>query len=796
MNFWRLVPLGAPLDAALHVHHDKMLVTVSAGIAVVAAFTALAVVDRIIATTSPRAARAWLALGAVAMGTGVWAMHFTAMLSLRLPVAVSYDPALTALSLLPAVAGSGVAIHVLSRPSTSRWPRPLAAVPMVLGIAVMHFTGMEAAQAGARLMYRPITFLLSLVVCYGLAVAALAIRPALDRMMKRTAVSHVLSAVVMGLAVTGMHHTAMAAAVFVPIPGAAVVAPGISSSLLAVLVCLGTIVVVGLTLVGTLIDARMAHVSSSLKWSETRHRTVLESMSDGVFTLTQEGTIESVNPAGAAAFGYEAADMCGLSFNTLLPAAGAALTAGRAGIATFGRRRDGSDLPVEVTLTAMTIQGKQLLSAVVRDATVQRRHQEAITEHIQRLEEVSESLRRQSRELERERDRAHGAVRAKSEFLATMSHEIRTPLNGIIGITELLLESRLTSDQLEQMRMIRISGEALLHVINQILDFSKIEAGRLTLDRAGFDVAGLLDAVRVLIAPIAERKFLPVRVRTAGQPPRLVGDPFRLQQIVLNLASNAVKFTDRGSVTLEAECVPDGALWRIRITARDTGIGIDAATQARLFAPFAQADSSTTRRYGGTGLGLIICKRLIESMGGTIGVDSTPGEGSAFWIELALPVEAALDAQAAALAAMGAASTALPVEVGGWRVLVVEDNATNQKVATFILQAFGCDVQVAGDGAQGFAAWKSGWFDLILMDCQMPVMDGFEAARAIREAEPPGVRTPIIALTANAMEGDRTRCLAAGMDEYVAKPLTRLGLRRAFEGLIAEGRLQPAQPVG
>jgi CheY-like chemotaxis protein len=300
----------------------------------------------------------------------------------------------------------------------------------------------------------------------------------------------------------------------------------------------------------------------------------------------------------------------------------------------------------------------------------------------------------------------------------------------------------------------------------------------------------------VLLVPAAERKGLSLVVRIPEDQPRLMGDPFRLRQVVLNLASNAIKFTEQGSVTMELEGAPEGQQWRTRLTVRDTGIGIDDATRLRLFLPFSQADASTTRRYGGTGLGLAISKGLIELMGGAMGVDREPGGGSAFWLEVVSPREVGASPAARGVRAPEATLPPALLESGPLRVLLAEDNAVNQKVAMFMLAKFGCKGTTAVNGAKAVEAWREGSFDLILMDCQMPEMDGFQATRTIRESEEPGTHIPIVAVTANAMEGDRERCLAAGMDDYVAKPLTKAGLSGAMGRLVERGLLAAAAPVG
>jgi signal transduction histidine kinase/CheY-like chemotaxis protein len=396
---------------------------------------------------------------------------------------------------------------------------------------------------------------------------------------------------------------------------------------------------------------------------------------------------------------------------------------------------------------------------------------------VQQLREKTRNLSEEVLQSTRARDAAVEASNAKSVFVATISHELRTPLSGVIGAAELLLATPLGEQQREYAEIVRSSGEGLLLVINDILDYSKIEAGKLELDRSSFALAEMIAESCALLLPLADQKGIRLVLESdADLPGWLHGDAGRLRQIVINLLSNAVKFTAKGQVTVRVSATPLDELVGVRIEVSDTGIGIDELGLARLFQPFTQADNSTARKYGGTGLGLTISAQLAEMMGGTLGARSTPGRGSTFWLEVALPRAASDDQTApppAELSTRGERDSDGNLTDAAPLVLVAEDNPVNQMLAARLLDRCGYRAELVTNGREAVDATEQSSYAAVLMDCQMPEMDGYEATRAIRsrEAGAAAAHLPIIAITAHSMSGDREKCLAAGMDDYISKPL-------------------------
>ena len=927
--------------------YDGSLVILSYIVASFAAYVALNLASRVSASQGG-VARSWLAGGAVSMGSGIWSMHFIGMLAFRLPIPMTYDVPLTLISMVIGILVSGFALFTIKRSALTLKRLLISGVFMGIGIAAMHYTGMAAMQMFPPIRYDAWLWLASVAIAMAASVVALWIA----FQLRSESVAHVVykrigAALVMGVAITGMHYTGMAAAHFSPDTVCLGDPQQINNLWMAALIAGCSVLFLTGTLFISVFDARASSIqklaeslhssnekltaeiaerkraNEALRASEERLRIVFDRAAVGIVQTSPAGEFVQVNREVCDMLGYARDELLGLTFAQIVHADDLAaniehqrkLKGDNADTYTLKERyirKDGTPMWVSTTVSRVNGIGGKYESAV---AVI-----EDNPEH-----EQNESLRIA-------KESAEAANRAKSVFLANMSHEIRTPMNGVLGMTEMLLDTGLTDTQRRYAKNIASSGEALLHVINDILDFSKIEAGKMELDSADFDVRELTEEVAEMLAPRAHGKGLELACQIDNDVPAVVlGDAGRLRQVLTNLVGNAVKFTERGEVVITVKRAAEdktgaGASCVLRFAVRDTGIGITREARGRLFKAFSQADGSTTRRFGGTGLGLVICKQLVEMMGGELDIASRPDAGSTFWFtaRFAMPETArALSVPASDLAgvrvlivednptnstiiqryviACGMSSATVDradcalemlraAQAGGQpyelalidmkipgmngielaqaisaepalsstrlimlssltsgdsteslreagiaaylnkpvrraelyqciagvmggvqpvdappapvieredaplaaRVLLVEDNFVNQEICAAMLDDLGCEAEVVDDGRAGVEAAFNRQYDVVLMDCQMPEMDGFEACAAIRARESeldaelkaaglPPRRMPIIALTANVMEGDRERCFAAGMDDYLSKPFKKEQLRELLD---------------
>jgi two-component system sensor histidine kinase/response regulator len=889
-------------------------VALSLLIAILASYAALDIAGRATAAAG-RMRTTWLVGGAASMGLGIWSMHYIGMLAFSLPVAVFYHVPTVVVSLFAAMLASGVALVVASRAKWS-WAGSIAAsVVMGGGIASMHYIGMAAMRLPAMMRWNYGIVALSVVIAVVVSLVAMWLAFRFRDETREIAPLKIASAVVMGFAVVAMHYTGMAAATFMPSSLAVDLERAVAISSVGVtgiiLVTVAALVFASLT---SVLDRRMSAQSRTLRASEERHRRFFERSPSGIYQTTLDGRLVDCNTAFARILGYESREEClarPMSEHYSVAADRGEFVARLKNEDTLSdfesklSRKDGKPVWVLETATLLEsgLAGSSIIEGTILDITL-RKEAEAV--------------------LLSAKHGAEEANRAKSEFLANMSHEIRTPMNGIVGMTELTLGTELTAEQREYLETVRSSADALLDIINDILDFSKIEARKLDIDAIDFDLRYTIDDTLRALAPRAHAKGLELACQIAPSvPPALRGDPSRLRQILVNLIGNAVKFTETGEVVVRVDCAHvEGAPAIVTFTVSDTGIGIPREKHAAIFDPFTQADASTTRRFGGTGLGLTISARLVALMGGSIRVESEPGHGTQFHVTLPFEIGADLPAPVirralkdlrgldvlvvddnatnrrileeilitwgmrptlvdGGLAAISALDQALAInkpfalalidfqmpdldgfglaerikarpelgttmimmlssvghrgdgirfrELGvasyltkpvrqsvlldamlavlagkdaapehqvlvtrhtinearrSLRILVAEDNAVNRMLVTALLTKRGHTAITVVNGREAVAANATGGFDLVLMDVQMPEMDGFEATAAIRKAEDAtGTHVPIIALTAHAMKGDRENCLAAGMDGYLSKPLSPPDLFALIESL-------------
>ncbi|MGF6273611.1 PAS domain S-box-containing protein [Massilia sp. UYP11] len=862
--------------------HEPRLVVLSVLVAIFSSWMGLQITGR--ASANPAHRAIVLGTASLALGAGVWSMHFIGMLAFNLCTPVHYDHGITLLSALPSIGASWIALHLISRPQLRLAHLLVGGVLVGAGIGAMHYAGMAGMRMRLDLYYDPAMFALSIVVAVVLATLALGVRHGLSRFKSMTDARRLLiAAVVMGCAIAGMHYTGMAAARF-----AGEVDPlglddsnsdfmALSITVITVALSLGVVAANGLL--------RYRELYLGLTRSEAWMRALLTTTVDGVITVGRDGTVTEFNASAERIFGWQRDEIVGRHIGLILQEADRTARHGllhvlakgnlegvNTSTETFGLRKDGSLVPVRGALGHARLDGQDLFVCFVTDISERRAMEGALRDSEQQFRSlignipgvsyrsklsddwpmvfisdavervtgypaadfVSEPPRRTFGALIHAEDRirvardigaalregrpylveyrllhADGGVRwlwengtgvrdaagdvewldgvilditerrqmeealraaketaeqaaaARATFVANMSHEIRTPMNSILGFTDVLLDGELDVEQRRHLDTIRSAGRALLRLLNEILDTAKLEKGAVELEQDDYNLLSLIDELSSTLAANARAKGLHLDIQyDPALPTGLRGDELRMRQVLTNLLDNAIKFTATGSVTLTVGAEGD----QLCIAVTDTGIGIAPERLAAIFDPFTQADASMTRRFGGTGLGTTISKQLVELMGGRIWAESELGHGTTFHVRV--PLVLARFAQQAPRVRSAAVLPPL-------RVLVADDVPQNLELMQLLMTRRGHTMTAVRDGAAVVELSASGEFDLVLLDFQMPVMDGLAATRAIRahEAREERPRLPVIAMTASVLAEHRQASIDAGMDGFASKPV-------------------------
>jgi PAS domain S-box-containing protein len=762
------LPLNTSLDASLLLqgHHEPGLVLLSIGLAMLACVAAMVVAAQ---ATRFRGVQAFgmVLAGGLALGAGVWAMHFVGMLALDLCRTSDYRLDLTLLSVLPSVLASSLALWLLTLKRQSVATLWVGGGLVGLGVGAMHYTGMLALEGPNGLHFNLLWVAVSVVVAVLLAVFAFWVRQALERRplglspVGRNAVSGVL----MGLSVSAMHYTGMAAVQFsgTAVPGDAW--PASSRWLVAGIA--GTVIAISLLVVLLAMVIRLRAQAAELRYMQS----VVASSHDAIITKTTDGVVMTWNQGATEIFGYSAAEMVGQPITRLFKP---------------------EDLHTEKDLLQRVLAGES-----VPNAEVVRLHKDGREVHLSvsvspirdeggRIVGASKlaqdiSDRKAMVGLQQARLQAEKIAEARGSFLANMSHEVRTPMNAILGFISVLLDGPLQPEQREQLEVVQGSAGSLLRLLNEILDTAKLDKGLVEFEIAPFSVAALVRELTLVHGASAQAQGIDLQMAVQpGVAPFFEGDGFRIRQVLGNLLGNAVKFTPSGHVRLDISAERDGLVFRVI----DTGVGMPAAYLDQIFEPFSQVDSSTTRRFGGTGLGTTICKKLVELMGGTITVVSELQVGSTFTVWLPLPV--------AHIEALAAPVPASQVVLPRLNILIADDVLLNIEVLRLMLGKAHRVVCVGG-GAQAAQAAAVERFDVVLMDVQMPEVDGMEATRRIRLQElAAGHRpVPIVALTASAQAQDIVATAAAGMNGFVTKSSRLPVLLAEIARVLALGQAVP-----
>lgn len=745
-------PAFPPFFHHVHGDHDLKLVALSILIVIFASWMALLTAHTARTTEGIKYKNLIINIGSISLGSGIWSMHFIGMLSYELPIATTFDIQITLLSFLPGWAAARITLSILTKPRLQTHNLLVGGTLIGLGVGAMHYSGMLALQVDGMITYDLPLFIFSVFMAAIMSIVALLIMFGL----KKTRLSSIqrtwISSATLGCAVASMHYIAMAATSFSGTPSVeqhsfTVDKNFISLMLAAVTLSISIIVAFANNLI------RYRQLLAKLDDTASRTRAIVQTAVDGIIMINGHGIIQSFNHSAEKLFGWESHEVIGKNINILMPEPDRSHHDGylsnyqKTGIPKIigsgrevtGLRKDGSLMPMRLAVGRVELSGEQMYVGFVTDITERR--------------QLESSLRDAAEE-------AKQAAAVKTAFLANMSHEIRTPMNAIIGFTELLLLDPLTDQQRRHLNTVYQSSRALLSLLNGILDTTKLEKASVKLEKIDFSMPLLIEQIIAAMALTASSKGLLLEGRYPDTLPQYFnGDPLRIRQILTNLLGNAIKFTEHGQVNLSFEY--DKGMFHFQVT--DTGIGMTPEQMKKIFTPFSQADESITRRFGGTGLGTSISMQLAELMKGRITVDSTLGKGSTFHVYL--PLETGNAPQAF--------EQHNTLQLPKLHALIADDVPQNVELLTLALERFGHKVTAASNGRDAVEFFKSNTFDIVLLDVHMPVMDGLEAARKIRQHETTHdlQPIPILALTASVMDTDRKAAMDAGMNGFAAKPL-------------------------
>jgi signal transduction histidine kinase/NO-binding membrane sensor protein with MHYT domain/CheY-like chemotaxis protein len=768
------------LATALQGTYDPVLVVASILISSLAVYAGLSIAGRIAETEKTIAKTWWLVGGAFTIGTGVWTMHFIAMLAFKLPVPVRYDFALTLLSTFPIIVASGLMLSLISRSLLEPWRLLVGGALMGAGVGAMHYMGMAAMRMDALMLFDPAIVGISVIVAVVASIAGLYTNQ-LARLRTRGAHfgwTKLGAALFMGCAVSGMHFTGMSAAYYFPAPGADGV--GLDAGTLGVWAGMASVWITAFAILMTLVDSRLETAERSERLSHSRLLQAIESISDGFALYDTEDRLvlcnhrfrERMRPGKR-----EMRFLQAISFEDVIRGAaeGGLIRDARGRVDAWvaermAWHRDPKGLLVQQWTDGRWIQLNERRREDVGTVTVYTDITEIKLAELQLQHAMTEA--REAKEA------AEEANRAKSAFLANMSHELRTPLNAIIGYSEMLAEEAEDTgrnDELADLHKIRSAGKHLLELINDVLDLSKIEAGKMELHLETIEVPAMVEEVIATVLPLAENKGNRLELRCAEDLPPLHADLTKVRQALFNLLSNACKFTTGGAIVLEVvqERI-DGAAW-LRFRVSDTGIGISPEQMKKLFQAFSQADGSISQKYGGTGLGLVISRRFCQMMGGDITVESALGEGSSFTIRM--PIDAAVVSTTPPVGETPVAASAAPA--GGPVALVIDDDSAAQDLMRRFLEKQGVSMVGVRSGEEGLRRAKELRPAVIMLDVLMPGMDGWAVLTELK-ADPELATIPVIMVT---ILDEKNMGFALGASDYLTKPIDReylAGLLRKY----------------